>query len=232
MKVLRYMSVVAICIAGGCSDNSADDDAGTDDESGMASACVDLLGCAEKVDNQTLGAWEEMYGEGSPCWEGDESVALECAQGCVDAMQMLLMDVGWDYPWDCDADAPFNTNDIDTIDGVTWEWQVVGGNCVEEDTPYVDALLYTTFNGKNSWKFDGEKWIEHPDVDDPTVSAIECQIDTESYLDFECGLTDYVNAFLEEGVFSLDFSSATAEWIVSYQSIVYVCEVEGTPIMN
>ncbi len=122
--LLRCIIAATFCVFVSCSedsqnngDNGNDD---TDDETLMADGCIDLLGCATLVDSQMLGTLEEMYGENSGCWE-DPSVAQECQEMCADSMEMLLLDSGWDFPWNCNADAPTKSNQINTLDGVTWE---------------------------------------------------------------------------------------------------------------
>ena len=122
----RLLLVAAMAAALGCGmgdDDSADDDDDGEDEIGMSDTCAQMFECAELVEPDAIPGWETTFGEDSPCWDNLDAAHL-CTNTCAD--NLLILYQAWPYPWDCDADAPLNTKQIDTIDGVEWEWQVVG----------------------------------------------------------------------------------------------------------
>ncbi len=235
MKYLLLLLVALLVMVPACiikettSDNGDDDDEDEEDEIEMSEACVQLIGCSELVIPDMTSTYEDSYGEDSICWD-DSDAALMCQDSCQGGLQDLLE--MWEYPWDCEAGAVKNTNTIDTIDDVTWEWTVV--DCPEIGS-YCEGIdewtLYTMFHGANSWKFTGERWGEHPTEGTVEYSSdIDCQMSTDNYLDFDCEGTEFENAWLD-GTFSLDWATATAIWhYVTNESVLCDCDLEGEPV--
>jgi hypothetical protein len=212
----------------GCGNSGDDDGVGgegdTDSEEiDIADACVQLMGCAGIVDPDSVPGLEESYGEDSPCWDNQDNYFV-CQGLCEDALSVYEM--AWDYPWSCEAGAPTNTSEIETLNGITWEWTVVGGDdCISAGVN--EWTVYTTFTGAEDWTFTAVKWVEHPTEGVVEHPPMNCRIFPDTYYDFVCD-EEYQLAEME-GVFDPGWGSATATWKVydSTLDIMYLCDLEA-----